>query len=230
MFGTYIKPGSECCSAKNQAILEAEKLCKSGRTTGYTEIGDKIIGSIQPPHFMVPPSYELKAPFVTVYASRYSCENCGGSGTVVAESEAPLRCGKCKQIEQTMCEALWFRRCLCIQQEMAKRFAGDGDSGSVIFQKIEKITPPRGKKSYPQRSWPSLWYTRASISSLHYGITIASCSRSFEQRSPKWQRFKTGFRVLSNALDFEFHACSDCYSKFSEMFMPKFAIYLASKC
>ena len=141
MFGTYIKPGSECCSAKNQAILEAEKLCKSGRTTGYTEIGDKIIGSLQAPHFMVPPSYELKAPFVTVCARRYSCENCGGSGTVVAESEAPLRCGKCKQIEQAMCEALWFRRCLCIQQEMAKRFAGDGDSGSVIFQKIEKITP-----------------------------------------------------------------------------------------
>ena len=30
MFGTYIKPWSECCSAKNQAILEAKKLCKSG--------------------------------------------------------------------------------------------------------------------------------------------------------------------------------------------------------
>lgn len=27
MFGIYIKPGSECCSAKNQAILAAEKLC-----------------------------------------------------------------------------------------------------------------------------------------------------------------------------------------------------------
>ena len=105
---------------------------------------------------------------------------------------------------------------------MAKRFAGDGDSGSVIFQKIEKC--------YPERSWPSLWYTRASISSLHYGITIASCARSFEQRSPRWQRFKTGFRVLSNALDFEFHACSDCLFIILGNVVPKFAIYLASKC
>ena len=146
MFGTYIKPGSECCSAKNQAILEAEKLCESGRTTGYKEIGNKIIGSLQAPHFMVPPSYHLKPPFVTVYASRYSCKNCGGSDTAVAESEAPLRCDKCDQIEQKMCEKLCFRRCLCIQQERARRFAGDGDSGSVIFQKIEEITS-LGEKS-----------------------------------------------------------------------------------
>ena len=45
-----------------------------------------------------------------------------------------------------MCEKLWFSRCLCIQQEMAKRFAGDGDSGSVIFQMIETITPLGEKK------------------------------------------------------------------------------------
>ena len=141
MFGTYIKPWSECCSAKNQAILVAEKLCKSGQTTGYTEIGDKIIGSLQAPHLMGPPSYQLKAPFITVYASRYSCENCGGSGTAVAESEAPLCCDGCNQIKQTMCEKLVFGWCLCIQQETARRFAGSGDSGLVIFQKIEEITP-----------------------------------------------------------------------------------------
>ena len=178
---------------------------------------------------MVPPSDELKPPFVTVCASRYCCENCGGSGTAVAESEALRRCDKCNQIGQTMCEKLWFRRCLCIQQEMAKRFAGDGDSGSDL-PKDRKNDPPRGKNCYPLRSWPSLSYARASISSLHYGITIASCSRSFEQRSPRSQRFKTGLRVLSNALDFVFHAYSDFLFKIFGNVMPKFAIYLANKC
>ena len=48
MFGTYIKPESECCSAKNQAILEAEKLCKSGWTPDILRVATKLLDLSRP--------------------------------------------------------------------------------------------------------------------------------------------------------------------------------------
>ena len=71
------------------------------------------------------------------------------------------------------------------------------------------------KQPHPaQRSWTSLRFTRASISSFYFGITIASCSRSFRHWTPKWQRFGTGFKVHWVTHYFEFHAYRDCNLQF----------------
>lgn len=73
-------------------------------------------------------------------------------------------------------------------------------------------------------------FTRASISSFYFGITIASCCRSFHHWTPKWQRFGTGFKVHWTTHYFEFHAYSNCLFKILGNVKPEFAIYLASNC
>ena len=109
MFGTHIKPGSECCSANHQALLSAHKLCKSGRTTGYTEINSELFGSIEAPFYLKPPLCELQTPFLACLSKKYSCKNCGGSQEDLVV-EKPRRCKECDQIEARLCEKLWFKR------------------------------------------------------------------------------------------------------------------------
>ena len=139
MYGSYFKPGSECTSAENQAILNANKLCKSGRTTGYTEIDNKILGAIKPPQFILERAESIfHGPFLTSSASVYFCEHCGRRCVVQYESGALRHCSKCKRIEKRMHQNLWFKRCLCIQQVPERPFACSGDSGSVIFEMTEE--------------------------------------------------------------------------------------------
>ena len=138
LYETLLKPGTECIRPENTAISKVNKVCKSGRTTGYTETC-KIFGAIEPPQFILECSQsELDGPFLTSSGGVYFCENCRRSCVVQFESGAPRHCIRCNQIEKRMPENLCFKRCLCIQDVPSRPFASDGDSGSVIFEKPEE--------------------------------------------------------------------------------------------
>ena len=151
LIGNPIKIRGECEPNHIPAISETSKLCKSGRTTGITEIGNKIVGiGVVAPHFMKPPLYELHDPFVSCEAKTFVCESCGESQSIVAESEQPRSCEECGQGKAAMNDKFWLKRCLCIQ-EGEEEFAKSGDSGSVIFVKVKKDDPEKTAECDPEK-------------------------------------------------------------------------------
>ena len=123
-----------CSSVDNNTILGDNRLCKSGRTTAYTEIENRILGGdIEAPHFMVPPLYEKDLPFLSCQLKEFACESCEEKKFKVTDSIQPLSCDKCDEKQATFQKEFWRKRVLCIR-EGRTRFADDGDSGSVIFQ------------------------------------------------------------------------------------------------
>ena len=126
-----------CSPADRTTISNADKLCKSGRTTIYTEIGDRILGNLEAPHFIMPPLYEKDLPFLSCHLKVFACERCDKKKFKVTDSRAPLSCDKCDDSQATFRNEFWRKRVLCIREERT-RFADDGDSGSVIFKIVEK--------------------------------------------------------------------------------------------
>ena len=126
-----------CSPADRTTISNADKLCKSGRTTIYTEIGDRILGNLEAPHFIMPPLYEKDLPFLSCHLKVFACERCDKKKFKVTDSREPLSCDKCDDSQATFRNEFWRKRVLCIREERT-RFADDGDSGSVIFKIVEK--------------------------------------------------------------------------------------------
>ena len=146
-----IKIRGECEPEDIPAISETNKLCKSGRTTGYTETRNKIVGpGVVAPHFMKPPLYKLHDPFVSCEAKTFVCESCGESQHSVAESEQPRSCEECGQGKARVYDTFWLKRCLCIQ-EGEEEFAKSGDSGSVIFVKVKKDDLEKKAECHPKK-------------------------------------------------------------------------------
>ena len=126
-----------CSPADKTTISNANQLCKSGRTTVYTEIGDRILGNLEEPHFIMPPLYEKDLPFLSCHLKVFACERCDKKKFKVTDSREPLSCDKCDERQATFRNEFWRKRVLCIREERT-RFADDGDSGSVIFKIVEK--------------------------------------------------------------------------------------------
>ena len=126
-----------CSPADKTTISNANQLCKSGRTTVYTEIGDRILGNLEEPHFIMPPLYEKDLPFLSCHLKVFACERCDKKKFKVTDSREPLSCDKCDERLATFRKEFWRKRVLCIREERT-RFADDGDSGSVIFKIVEK--------------------------------------------------------------------------------------------
>ena len=115
------------------------ELCKSGRTTGFTRSGCHV-----------EPSIFLRANFGRVNDQNNSlfsvrknvrlCQSCGersGIGAQLESTAAP--CDSCEIDTPTLRDSLWFKNCLCIDNEShvgeAKVFATEGDSGAVLFER-----------------------------------------------------------------------------------------------
>lgn len=126
-----------CSPADKTTISNANQLCKSGRTTVYTEIGDRILGNLEEPHFIMSPLYEKDLPFLSCHLKVFACERCDKKKFKVTDSREPLSCDKCDERQATFRNEFWRKRVLCIREERT-RFADDGDSGSVIFKIVEK--------------------------------------------------------------------------------------------
>ena len=115
------------------------KLCKSGRTTGFTRSGRHV-----------EPSIFLRANFgkvndqndalFSVLKNARLCQSCrerSGIGEQLESTAAP--CDSCEKDTPTLRDSLWFKNCLCIDNEShvgeAKVFATEGDSGAVLFER-----------------------------------------------------------------------------------------------
>ena len=122
---------------KIETILK-NRLCKSGRTTVYTEIENKILrdkNHFTTPHYMIgSPSYDLSdLPFISNELKEFICKHCEVNKFEVTDSREPLSCAKCHEQEASFRMGHWLYRVLCIS-EGKKVFADEGDSGAVIFE------------------------------------------------------------------------------------------------
>ena len=130
------------CSPVDKETIFNNPLCKSGRTTVYTEIENRIVGNkknVETPHYMISsPCYDLRdLPFISYEMKEFACETCEEKQFIVTDSTEPLSCDKCVEKEATLRMKFWRYRVLCIS-EGEKRFAEDGDSGAVIFEIDQK--------------------------------------------------------------------------------------------
>ena len=136
LIGNDGKPRGCSPVGKRETICK-NRLCKSGRTTVYTEIKNRILGdekNVQTPHFMFnSPSYRLDLPFISTDSKEFACERCGEKILKFIDSTEPLTCDNCSEKEATFRTNYWYHRVLCIS-EGKERFADDGDSGAVIFE------------------------------------------------------------------------------------------------
>ena len=126
IIGTNHYPNGECLSAT--AVVK--DLFKSGSATGFTR-SNRLVDELGNR-----PTYirgQGNGTWIDV-----ECINC--SKPRPAQSQAPDVLSPCEQCKPER----WLKRCLCIQQQGAKPFSDDGDSGAVIFEEYgnEKLAAP----------------------------------------------------------------------------------------
>ena len=135
MIGTGDYPSGTCSPATTTAILSAEELCKSGRTTGYTT-GRLVVDA---PSFLKPPAFRKRGDrWVDVGKHSYLCQKCAEARPTppqMTKIDKKRSCDACKDAPAVVCEeGLWLKNCLCIESKRTP-FADEGDSGAVIFEK-----------------------------------------------------------------------------------------------
>ena len=114
-------------------------LCKSGRTTGFTQTECRK----EPSMCLSASLYEVNAQnksLVSVMKSVRLCQNCKKRSGIGEQLESTVvDCASCKKDTATLCDSLWLKNCLCIdhlsRRGCASAFATDGDSGAVLFEK-----------------------------------------------------------------------------------------------
>ena len=137
MIGTADHPSGECSSR-----LKAKgELCKSGRTTGFTNFGRHV-----------QPSVFLRASFGKVNDQNDAlfsvlkrvklCQNCKERSGIQEELESTTPpCDSCEKDIAPLCDSLWWKNCFCIDYMfhfgVDKFFATEGDSGAVLFERNE---------------------------------------------------------------------------------------------
>ena len=137
MIGTVDHPSWKCGSS----LKASGELCKSGRTTGYTKSGRHV----QPSMFLNASLYEVNAQnegLVSLLKRVRLCQSCKERSGIGEQLESTATvCDSCKKDTATLCDALWLKNCLCIDHPFglgyAKVFATVGDSGAVLFERIE---------------------------------------------------------------------------------------------
>lgn len=146
VIGTGDRLNGECCPVKD--TMSAEDLCKSGRTTGYTENSGVVGPSVDAPGFLAPPMIEAQ-PDATfnVRLPHAFCPECAEGQTSQSEME-PIHGMTCycktrkKMFSNAVGERVWRKNCLCI--DARKQFVDEGDSGAVIFEERGEGTGLRG--------------------------------------------------------------------------------------
>ena len=134
--GNYLS--GECCPVTTEDFINTNlELCKSGRTTGYTEEGRLA----EAPIFMKP-SLCRKGSGTLNYVQMYNyvCRECAQRQTTQSPAEEiqglQFSCKICGKDEVTLHESVWWKNCLCIEGRSKNYlFVAPGDSGAVIFEK-----------------------------------------------------------------------------------------------
>ena len=137
--GTNNFPIGECTPATTKAIINAGKLCKSGRTTGYTTSEGLVLGSTDAPIYLKTKVTESDGVLFQVKITNYLCHSCQQERPSQSNQytlSTPHSCDECGR-DASHYEIQMASNCLCIVSE-EKPFAQKGDSGSVIFEIKER--------------------------------------------------------------------------------------------
>ena len=137
IIGTAYHPSGECSSR-----LKAEgELCKSGRTTGFTNFGRHV----QPCVFLnasFGKKNDQNDALFSVLKRVKLCQSCKERSGVREKLESTTPpCDSCEKDIATLCDSLWWKNCLCIDYKFRfgvdKSFTTEGDSGAVLFERNE---------------------------------------------------------------------------------------------
>ena len=137
IIGTAYHPSGECSSR-----LKAKgELCKSGRTTGFTNFGRHVEPSVFLNASFVKENDQNDALFSVLKRVKL-CQSCKERSGVREELESTTPpCDSCEKDIATLCDSLWWKNCLCIDYMFRfgvnKFFAKKGDSGAVLFERNE---------------------------------------------------------------------------------------------
>ena len=113
-------------------------LCKSGRTTEFTENGCHA----RPNMYLRDTSYQLNARYpnlVNIVKQVSLCQGCFEASGVQDDLTRTLPpCSYCEEDRITLRDSVWWKNCLCIDcpydPATGERFSAEGDSGAVIFE------------------------------------------------------------------------------------------------
>lgn len=132
IIGTGDYPSGELRPAKD-AIHSTKYLCKSGRTTEFTNPGYLVDSSI----ILKGSFHEANGSLTNVFRQVGFCQSCAKRCglTEFPESTPPPPCDSCRKSTDYLCQNLWFKNCLCIKHTLKKAFSDDGDSGAVVFER-----------------------------------------------------------------------------------------------
>ena len=137
VIGTYENLSGEYSQATGRDF-DPEELCKSGRTTGFTEKGHLVEAKM----FMKSSlCSQGSGPLHDVQGHNYVCQECAQRQTTQSQGEEfqglQSSCKICGKDGATLHESAWFKNCLCIEgrSKIYYNFALPGDSGAVIFER-----------------------------------------------------------------------------------------------
>ena len=116
-----LSPSAKCVPATMQAIMNVEKVCKSGAATGFTTASGLLgVGSsILPPVHI---RQQGQSPWFD------------SDPAIFTKKEAQSQ----RQESSSPSEVSWLKSCLCIPGKPEKPFSSDGDSGAVVFVKDQE--------------------------------------------------------------------------------------------
>ena len=134
MIGTE-KSSNGRCSSEFTAYGE---LCKSGRTTEYTNLGSHA----NPDMHLRRTSYRLNVQnkhLIDVVKRISLCHTCANLAGVQKDLEPTFSlCGYCRVDIETLNDEVWWKNCLCVDLPYDLRKGevslAEGDSGAVIFE------------------------------------------------------------------------------------------------
>ncbi|XP_078383699.1 uncharacterized protein LOC144666197 isoform X2 [Oculina patagonica] len=133
IIGTHYYPNGDCTPSTTEAIIKAGKLCKSGRTTGYTESRNLVRYTSEAPTYLQSKSFRLKGELSDVEMKYHFCQACAPEKHDLSNDEKKHVCKTCGKGEASLYKTKWLENVLCIASEQ-EMFARSGDSGSVIFE------------------------------------------------------------------------------------------------
>ena len=134
VIGTRKRPSGRC----SLRVTAYGDLCKSGRTTEYTDSGHHA----RPGMYLRDTSYQLNAGntnLVNVVKQVSLCQGCfEASGVQDDLTRTSPPCSYCTEDRITLGDSVWWKNCLCIDcpydPATEERFSAEGDSGAVIFE------------------------------------------------------------------------------------------------
>ena len=148
IIGTALKPNGQCSPVTRNATQLIGDLCKSGRTTEYTDPGILFEATILQDSF-----HEVNGRLINAFRRVRVCQQCAERcGLQKIPNSAPRPpCDSCEKDTDDLLKNLWLKNCLAIKHKLQKPFSEEGDSGAVVFEKIKAKAAKEREKAAENR-------------------------------------------------------------------------------